>query len=181
MPGQEYIDGDGYLQRGSEDVHPWDPDGFPRDTPPAPAQPNVCHCAGVTVAPLPVHKKYDYGCVFNQIRAEQRRAEVDLMLSGAQPAPGRSHKFWSASLCRCAQVFYADTGFREVLPHKPGEYESCRWHGRLTELDSLEEWAMKGAAVRQIRERQYQERAADCTFENEFTMNRGFRPNDWLF
>lgn len=177
MPGYDYEEG-GIRERPE---HPWDLDGVPCcDTPPAPTQPNVCHCVGVTVAPLPVHEKYDPGCVFNQIKAEQRRAEVDLMLSGAQPAPGVARVTRHGN-CRCAQVFYADTGFREVLPHKPGEYESCRWHGRLTELDSLEEWAMKGVVVRRTRERQYQERAADCTFENEFTMNRGFRPNDWLF
>lgn len=108
------------------------------------AQPNTCHCVGLTVAPMGVHAKYSPGCVFNEVRRVTRHGN-----------------------CRCGQVFASNGAGIVPVPHKPGVSQQCWWYGRLSELDDLEVWAM-GATV----ERPLHDLAVDRTFENEFRMNR---------
>lgn len=51
--------------------------------------------------------------------------------------------------CRCGRVFYSNSGHREVLPHKPGEYDSCTNQIRAC-CDSPEQAPHLGSCVGQM-------------------------------
>lgn len=126
---------------------------------PPPTQPDVCHCTGITIAPMPApHTKYESGCVFNQVAAElARTGDVDPRLT-------------RAGNCRCGQV----RDHLGVMPHKLGIPVRCAYYTvdpdkHATGRSANNEWA-HGDNLR-----------VDRTFENEFTMNRHYFPNtgDW--
>lgn len=82
--------------------------------------------------------------------------------------------------CRCGQVFYSNSGNRETLPHKPGEYTSCAYspgptylpgaRARVAELSAACERNVmplyRGGRFGTVRVI-HNEVSSDRTFENE--------------